>query len=99
MRNLERCPSCQLGGCDGIKNEKVNAWKCTETGAWKYKELPDGMKPARLEDFYHGVNLLVGMKYLVKGYYTEYYVTYQVHAMTNMQNLVQFIKDKRVFIK
>ena len=57
------------------------------------------MKEAKLSNFYHNTTLLIGMKFLVKGYYTEYYVAYHVHAMTNMQNLIQFIKDKRVFIK
>ena len=99
MRNLQRCPACLGGGCNDIQDEKINTWKCNETGAWKYKELPEGMRLAKIENFYHGTTLLVGMNYLVKGYYTEYYVTYQVHAMTNMQNLLQFIKDKRVFIK
>jgi len=99
MRELKQCPTCQIGGCFGIRDKSTNAWKCTETGLWQYKELPEGMKEAKLSNFYHNTTLLIGMKFLVKGYYTEYYVAYHVHAMTNMQNLIQFIKDKRVFIK
>ena len=99
MRELKQCPTCQIGGCFGIRDKNTNAWKCTETGLWQYKELPEGIRVTKIEDFYHGSTLLVGKKYLVKGYFTDYYVTYQIHAMTNMENLVQFIKDKRVFIK
>jgi len=90
---------CQTGGCFGIRDKNTNVWKCTETGLWQYKELPEGMKEAKLSDFYHNTTLLAGMVYLLRGYYTEYYVTYRIHEFTNMNDLNAFIEKGRVYIK
>ena len=72
---------------------KRNEW------GWEwYESLPDGWKPATMDDFHTLRKVHVGMKYLVKWVHEEKWELKVVREDLNAAWLIDFVNDNRVFI-
>jgi len=115
MNYKDYCPNCAYGGCSNAEKsaaEGRNDVKCpqfkiiisidgttNERSMFFYKDLPAGMRVATEDDFkiYDQPNL--GLKFLIKSFYTNRIETKYLTENTNMDELDIFIKAGHCFVK
>ncbi|KAF0198379.1 MAG: hypothetical protein FD166_1432 [Bacteroidetes bacterium] len=104
VKYREFCPNCAFGGCEPaeklVQDPQLNAIKCPHwKGLWKYRTLPEGMRPATIRDFFEGDQIKPGVKYLLHSFYSGHYESYTASLRTDQDDLRVFIEKGRCFIK
>ena len=74
-------------------------FKCEKTGFWKTKTRPANTRLATTDDIWTTTGQPKGVKVLVKSYHEPLYHVSFISKPIHDHELIQFIKDKRVFIK
>jgi len=115
MTYKDYCPNCAYGGCSAAEisaAEGRNSVKCPqfkillkidditkERSMYFYKELPAGMRVATKEDLVPFDIPKLGLKFIIKSFYTGRFETKYLTENTNMDEIYIFLKEGHCFVK
>lgn len=95
---MAKCIDCKTG-CKEATESGLNAWKCELTGIWVYKTLPEGMRPATVNDLNPDGLRVIGLRYLLLSSISKMYEAYTLNDCTDLPNLIRFVNDGRCWVK